>query len=60
MVQFVDSGTLEEATVRSNIALVQKKVNNDIVFEGVTEESFEKEYRTLVANVVSWSRCVLQ
>jgi hypothetical protein len=53
MMQFVDSGGLEEAAVRANIALVQKKVNNDIISEGVPEESFEEEYRTLVANVVS-------
>jgi hypothetical protein len=49
----VGSGGLEEAAVRSNIALVQKKVNNDIVSEGIPEEGFEEEYRTLVANVVS-------
>ena len=49
------SGGLEEASIRSNIALVQKKVNQDIVSDGVPDEAFDDEYRTLVANVVSCS-----
>lgn len=47
------SSALEELAVRSNIALVQKRVNNQVTSGELMGEEFEEEYRTLCAQVVN-------
>lgn len=42
---------MEEALVRSNLALVQKKVNNDISNRDLLGETFEDEYDTQCKNL---------
>ena len=43
---------LEELCVRSNLALTQKKVNNDISCGDLMGDDFGEEYRTMCAQVV--------
>jgi chromosome transmission fidelity protein 4 len=47
------SSALEELSVRSNVALIQKKVNNQVTSGDLMGEGFEEEYHTLCAQVVS-------
>jgi chromosome transmission fidelity protein 4 len=45
---------LEEVCIRSNVALVQKKINNQITSGELMGEEFDNECHTLCAQVVSW------
>ena len=49
----MDSAVLEELSVRSNMALAQKKVVHELVGAADAEEDFEEKYKTLCALVVS-------
>jgi hypothetical protein len=46
------SAVLEELSVRSNMALAQKKVVHSLVGAADPEEDFEQKYTTLCAQVV--------
>jgi hypothetical protein len=46
------STAMEELSVRSNLALTQKKLVNDMC-GGVETEDFDRDYLTLCAQVVS-------
>ena len=47
------SSALEELSVRANMALVQKKVNNELTSGDLMGDGFDEEYHTLCAQVVS-------